>query len=129
VLWLGGFELLPVVHLAFHGAFGVHHHGVSHDHPDAQDHSHDHGNADHAAAAEHPNERDEAPLEHGKGSLAHRDLAAEVPLPAIPVVPEALLGRAATLERIPESLPLEPRPDTKRARAPPGRTASRCIVS
>jgi hypothetical protein len=130
VLWFVGFELLPVVHLAFHGAFGEHRHGVSHDHHAAEDHAHDHGDADHGAEVEHnPSDRHEAPSEHGKGSLAHRDLAAEVPVPTIPIVPEALLARAVTFERRPDSLPSARRPDTKRARAPPPRPLSHGILS
>ena len=76
LLWLFGFDVVPLAHVVFHEALEEHHHGHHHE----QAHSHEH--------------EEEAPSqsEHGEGSVAHRDLAATVPLPGIPEVLGALLS-------------------------------------
>lgn len=69
-----------MLHLTFHGLLGEHHHGVASyhahgDRPDGEAHE-----TDDASWG------DEAPSEHGEGSLAHRDLAAHgSPLALLPV--------------------------------------------
>lgn len=82
--------------------------------------------ADRGEAGEHDNANDrasqgESPLDHGEGSLAHRDLAALLPLPGLPPVPEApFMGwLPATTHR---ELAGTPRPTATRARAPPAHT-------
>ena len=99
--WLLGFDIVPLAHMVFHQALEEHHHG---DHPDQ---AHDQG--------------DDAPspAEHGEGSVAHRDLAANVPLPAVPEVLEALLIRDAPAIFPHDELLTDRRPRTTRARAPP----------
>ncbi|MEZ4329161.1 MAG: hypothetical protein R3B40_28295 [Polyangiales bacterium] len=65
---------------------------------------------------------DESPLEHGQGSLAHRDLAALHTLPTLPPVPEAPFAGyvARTTHR---GRWLGQSPTDTRARAPPTETA------
>jgi hypothetical protein len=138
LLWISGFEAMPMVHLAFHDAFGDHHHGVQHEHH-AQDHHHreehahehhhhhrehgahrsDHGHTPDRAHAHHGHQNGETPAKHGAGSLAHRNLAAEHSLPSIPVVREALLARDDVFERTTESLRLDGQRLVQRARGPP----------
>lgn len=116
LLWLGGFELAPTLHMGFHEAFGEHHHGVSdhdpHHHGAETHHHHDHGSLEH----EQP---EDAPSEHGNNSLAHRDLAAEPSPVAVPPVPEALLAAEQASLPMLRSLRVQPRIESKRARGPP----------
>lgn len=124
VLWLTGFEVMPTAHVAFHGALGAHHHGVDREHVENEptgDRHHDH-NHDH----DHHHDGDEdhdSPSDHGKGSIAHFDLAANVPLPSIPEVQEALLTWSPPPSRAHDERPADRQPQTTRARAPPGQTA------
>jgi hypothetical protein len=135
LLWLGGFEVLPMVHMAFHDAFGAHQHGVrrdSHAHEDHHDghahHHHDHGHHhdDHGYARDHGKQDDpghddgDTPAHHGDNSLAHRHLAAEHSLPEIPPVPHPLVVRDRVFERAIESVYLEGQRVVSRARGPPG---------
>lgn len=112
-LWLLGFDVVPLTHLVFHDALGAHHHG----HPDEHAHPHDH------------EEENRSQSEHGEGSIAHRDLAANVPLPAIPEVLEALLAWAAPPLSLHDERPTDRQPNTIRARAPPTVAARAALLS
>lgn len=106
-LWLLGFDVVPLAHMVFHEALEEHEHGY------------------HIDRARHHHEGDEqpSPAEHGQGSIAHRDLAANVPLPGVPEVLEALLaGNVARLVPHDEG-PADRQPRTARARAPPNAAA------
>lgn len=104
-LWLFGFDVVPLAHIVFHEALE----------------EHDHGHADHHV---HDDDRDgPSPTEHGDGSVAHRDLAANVPLPQVPEILEALLAWDAPASASHDERPTERRPRTTRARAPPNVTA------
>ena len=98
-LWLLGFDIVPLAHLVLHDALEEHHH--EHAHP--RDHE----------------EKDRSPAEHGEGSVAHRDLAANAPAPGVPEVLEALLAWAAPSLSFPDERPTDQQPRTIRARAPP----------
>ena len=98
-LWLLGFDIVPLAHLVLHDALEEHHH--EHAHP--RDHE----------------EKDRSPAEHGEGSVAHRDLAANAPAPGVPEVLEALLAWAAPPLSFPDERPTDQQPRTIRARAPP----------
>lgn len=100
--WLLGFDVVPLAHMLLHDALEEHHHG----------HEHGHTHADDA--------RNPPPAEHGEGSVAHRDLAANVPLPTVPAVLEALLARFGPPSFRYDELASDPQPRTSRARAPPG---------
>jgi hypothetical protein len=104
-LWLLGFDVVPLAHLVFHEALEDHHHGHDHHHPLDDD------------------SKAPSPLEHGEGSVAHRDLAANVPLPQVPRILEALLTCDAPKIVSHDERPTERRPRTTRARAPPRVTA------
>lgn len=104
-LWLFGFDLVPVAHMLFHEALDHHHHGHHHDDPPES------------------GEQSSTPSEHGKGSVAHRDLAANVPLPAIPPVGEAPELLSFPAHSSPDDEPSIRRPGSTRARAPPGESA------
>lgn len=104
-LWVLGFDVVPLGHIVFHEALEDHHHG------------HDHHHA-------HQDDGDQPlPAEHGEGSVAHRDLAANVPLPQVPEILEALLTWDAPEIASHDEQPAERRPRTTRARAPPTVTA------
>jgi hypothetical protein len=101
--WTLGFELGPLAHLALHGVLAPH----SHSHASGERH------ADHDDDTRAPSDEP-----HGEGSLAHRDVAALVPLPAI----AALLGApiAEVLDRQGSADPCIARAVSRaRARAPP----------
>jgi len=102
-LWLLGFDVAPLAHVLFHESLGHHHHDAHHSH-----HHDDDGN-------------DETPSEHGHGSLAHRDLAAQVPTPGVPFVQEALLAWSSLPTRSYEERPVDRRPRATKARGPPAR--------
>ena len=106
-LWLLGFDVVPLAHMVFHGALEEHHHGHADDHA----HPHDH------------DEENPSPSEHGEGSVAHRDLAANVPAPGVPDVLEALLSWAAPPIPSHDERPTDRQPQTTRARAPPSAAA------
>lgn len=101
VLWLVGFDVVPLAHIVFHEALEEHHH------------EHDQGSHHHG---------DEAPVpaEHGEGSVAHRDSAAHVLPPGVPNVLEALFAWSAVAVPAPDERPGDPQPRATRARAPPG---------
>lgn len=103
--WLLAFDVVPLAHMLFHDALAAHHHG------------HEHAHA-HADGTEEP-----PPAEHGEGSVAHRDLAANVPLPTVPAVLEALLARFGVSSFRYDELTADRQPRTSRARAPPNLTA------
>ena len=107
-LWMVGFDVAPLAHMLLHETLDAHHHGHHH------------------AATGHHHEPDEedAPRDpqHGEGSVAHKDLAAQTPAPAVPEVLEALLTHAPTELWVPSDRPEDRRPHTTRARAPPTRT-------
>ena len=103
-LWALGFDVVPLAHMVFHESLEEHHHGHHHE-----------------PAADPHDEHDEAPtpLEHGEGSVAHKDLAAQTPLPAVPTVLEALLASDASSAPVREERAAERSPRTTRARGPP----------
>jgi len=103
-LWLLGFDVVPLAHLVFHDSLDHHDHGHHH----AGDHDHE--------------GQDETPAEHGDGSVAHRDLAAQIPSPSIPAVQEALLAATPTLIRAHDERPTDRQPQTTKARGPPAQT-------
>ncbi len=102
LIWAGGFELVPAIHLIQHAELAPHHHG-----------EHSHGGEPHTHEHEH-----EAPDEHGDGSLAHRGLAALSPPPALPPIERPFLGIARFDRAAPEQAPWR-EPSRPRARAPP----------
>lgn len=105
VFWLLGFDIAPLAHMVLHGALERHHHGHQ---------------REHAHAHEHEQEKNAPPpAEHGEGSVAHRDLAANAPAPAVPEVLEALLGWTAPPIPSCDGRPSDRHPRTTRARAPP----------
>lgn len=104
-LWLLAFDVMPMAHVVFHEALAEHEHGHRH----AQ-HSHEHS----------PDEEErQAPSEHGEGSVAHRDLAAQAPPVSIPRVLEALLAPENHTPTSYDEAAADGRPRTTRARAPP----------
>ena len=105
VLWLLGFDVVPLAHMVLHEALEKHHHHHGDHHEVAHQHGHD--------------EEAPSPAEHGEGSVAHRDLAANVPLPAIPEVLEALLAWHAPPAASHDERPSNRQPRTNRARGPP----------
>lgn len=109
-LWTVGFDVVPLAHMVFHDALEKHHHG--HHHEAAGD---PHAEDDHDEAP--------TPLEHGEGSVAHKDLAAQTPLPAVPTVREALLAHPVPTPAVREERAADRSPQTTRARAPPTRNA------
>ena len=135
LVWLGGVEVLPAFHVAFHGAFGTHHHGPRAHHHDALPHDAGHHGESSGAAHEyhHPDRhhhdaagdaqeehgRKERPSDHGEGSLAHHDLAIEHSHPSVPPVPEALLRSEPIVERIVSLLVSSSARRTHWARGPP----------
>jgi len=100
-LWLLGFDVVPLAHIVFHESLEHHEHG----HPHAQNHDHE--------------GQDETPADHGDGSVAHRDLAAQVPSASIPVVREALLAWGLLPIRVHDQPPADRQPRTTKARGPP----------
>jgi len=106
VLWLLGFDVVPLAHMVLHEALEEHHHRHAHAHP-------------------HDDQGDEEPRpsEHGEGSVAHRDLAANVPVPGVPAVLEALLAVSPPEPFSHDEQPADRQPRTSRARAPPLTTA------
>jgi hypothetical protein len=104
LLWLFGFDVAPMAHMVLHEALGEHEHGHRHD----QDHGHEHGQ-----------QNENGNGNHGEGSIAHRDLAAQVPLPSVPEVLEALLSSEVPSPPSHDEPPADRRPRTSRARAPP----------
>jgi hypothetical protein len=100
VLWLLAFDVVPMAHVVFHEALDAHEHGHSHGHsPDE--------------------EEPQSPSEHGEGSVAHRDLAAQAPPVSIPRVLEALLAFGSQTLPTYDEVAADGRPRTTRARAPP----------
>lgn len=102
-MWVFGFDVVPLAHMVFHEALEGHHHGHHHE----QTHPHEHG------------EEAPSPVEHGDGSAAHRDLAANLPAPTVPEVLEALLAWTAPSTPSHNERPTDRQPRTTRARAPP----------
>ena len=126
LLWLFGFDVAPMAHMVLHDALEAHEHGHrhrhvqdhGHEHRHVQDHGHEHGDGSgHASEQRHENENGKG--DHGEGSVAHRDLAAQVPLPSLPEVLEALLSSEASPLPSHDEQPADRRPRTSRARAPP----------
>lgn len=107
-LWLLGFDVVPLAHMVFHEALEQHEHGH------------------HIDRAHHHHEGDEqpSPAEHGQGSVAHHDLAANVPLPAVPEVLEALFAWDVARLVPHDERPADRQPRTIRARAPPRSAAT-----
>ena len=107
-LWLLGFDVVPLCHMVFHELLDEHHHGHHHE--------------SHHGLEDDPDEGEQAPSEHGDGSVAHRDLAAQLPLPSIPIVQEALLNWSARAPGAHDERPADRRPRTTTARGPPAQT-------
>lgn len=103
LLWLFGFDVVPLAHVLFHEALEEHHHG-------------------HHRQQAHQNEHEEngpSPSEHGEGSVAHHDLAANASALGVPEVLEALLAWTAPPIPSHDERPADRQPRTTRARAPP----------
>lgn len=98
LVWAGGFELAPALHLIAHAELAPH----VHEH-DGERHVHD---------------GDEPPTEHGESSLAHRGLAAHTPPPALPPFDPPQLG-AVRFERTPPRQAPSRTLEGPRARGPP----------
>lgn len=132
-VWVGGFELAPAAHVAFHGLLPAHRHGDGHGHVHEAE---GHGGFDRVARLRALGEAGglaraskarpagargatgELPAEHGAGALAHRDLAAGGAPPGLPPVDPAIVGGA--IERPRPGIVDEGRPVAEaRARAPP----------
>jgi hypothetical protein len=115
LLWLAGFEALPLAHLAFHAELGPH----SHDGEAGALHCHGsicHGDGEDAAPA---GDRGPAPApDHGEHSLAHRSLAAHTPPPGLPPLPCARLLPVRVRDEAPPA-PASPDLVSVRARDPP----------
>lgn len=107
-LWLLGFDVVPLGHMVFHELLDEHDHGHHHE--------------SHHGLEDDPDEGEQAPSEHGDGSVAHRDLAAQVPLPSMPIVQEALLNWSARAPGAHDERPTDRRPRTPTARGPPAQT-------
>lgn len=138
-LWLVGFDLLPMAHLVFHDAVGDHQHGPRHSHAhDAHAHrvvdhdGHDHHPHSHQAGMRRPHSdahesqsADRSPSspsqdsEHGEGSVAHRDLAAQVAPVLVPTVPETRFAYEALCASSFDDDPSRVSETATRARAPP----------
>lgn len=120
MLWIAGFDVLPLAHIVFHEAFGEHRHGARQAHDRASGHSdhahHDHGDR-HVETADP--ESDLPDRDHGRGSLAHRDLAAQATQACLPPVPEARVAYLAPRVSALEDDPSRVRRTATRARAPP----------
>lgn len=97
--------------MVFHESLDHHEHGGHH---------HSHAGHDHQSEDENG---DESPAEHGDGSVAHRNLAAQIPLPSVPVLQEALLVWSALPTRAHQDRPVDRQPRTINARGPPAQTA------
>ena len=88
-LWLFGAVLAPLVHIAMHGSLAPHSHGTSLEAGSCHDgHCHDED-------AHEATRSDDDPSEHGRGSLAHGDLAALFPAPALILPPFVAIGERA----------------------------------
>ena len=103
LMWLLGFDVVPLAHMVFHEALEEHHHGHHHEQADQYEHE----------------EEAPSPSEHGDSSVAHRDLAANVPAPTVPEVLEALLAWTPPSNPSHDERPTDRQPRTTRARAPP----------
>ncbi|MEM6295418.1 MAG: hypothetical protein AAGA54_29360 [Myxococcota bacterium] len=122
-LWIVGFEVFPVLHTAFHDAFGHHHHAG-----DAHDHGHDHGHGDEDEHGHWVPEVPDDPAQDGAGSedddghgahaLAHHTLAAAPTPPPWPPVAEATVRRYAHAVALTQ-LVSSRAPQRLRARGPP----------
>lgn len=104
VLWLLGFDVIPLAHIVLHEALEEHHHGHAHAHADDRN----------GQGGGVP-----SPSEHGDGSVAHRDLAANVPLPGVPAVLEAQVACSHPDPVTHDEQLADRRPRSSRARAPP----------
>jgi hypothetical protein len=109
-LWILGFDVVPLAHEVFHDSLDDHVHGHHHD----SQHGHRHEGD--------PEKEKETPAEHGQGSVAHRDLAAQIPVASVPVVQEALLSWSAPAIRAHDERPADRQPRTTKARGPPAQT-------
>lgn len=107
LFWLFGFDVLPLGHMVFHDLLDDHHHHHGHTHHHADDDGDD----------------TPSPVEHGEGSVAHRDLAAHVPPPTLPAVLEALVCEDPLYDFRETETPTCRQPRTTHARAPPSLTA------
>ena len=103
LLWLLGFDVVPLAHMVFHEALEEHDHGGHHERAQSHDHEED----------------APSPSEHGDGSVAHHDLAANATALGVPEVLEALLAWTAPPIPSHDERPADRQPRTTRARAPP----------
>lgn len=102
LVWCGGFELTPIVHLFAHTAGAAHCHGAA-----CHEHESD-GEASELAAAS-----------HGAGSLEHRDVAAVGTPPAIVAWPMLVVGLAGAPPSTHPGSGADLAPTDTRARGPP----------
>jgi len=109
-VWLAGFEVAPVLHVAQHADLAPHAHGAPH--------THAHGGEAHRHDAD-----PEPDPEHGEGSLLHRGLAAHTAPPAVPPVDPP--WSVAVLPRFEApAAPATVDPAVPRARGPPAPTST-----
>jgi hypothetical protein len=81
VIWMLGFEVVPVAHQVMHAQIGAHTHGAAHCHSGF---CHSEDGADRAGASQRS-------TSHGAGSLEHRGIAALAPEITL-YVPELMLA-------------------------------------
>ncbi len=116
---------MPTLHMGLHGVLGEHQHGVpehGHHHQDGTEAHHHVEDGAHDDHGELEREHPDRPADHGKNSLAHRDLAAEQSPPSIPPIPEALLAAEQPSPLTLRSLRIERRLQAQKARGPPSLT-------
>lgn len=131
-VWLFGVVLAPLLHLGWHDALAPHTHALfthaaQEGHDDA--HGHAHGGEGHVHAdagddaAAHANDDvapdTDAPIDHGRGSLLHGDVAALFPAHALIEPPFVPVGLRATYDLACDGLPLARSLPATHARGPP----------
>lgn len=100
LVWIFGVVVAPALHLALHGSLSSHTHGahassrVDAATASSTDDCHEgHCHADPATIE--ADGSDDAPADHGRGSLAHGDVAALFPAPALLIPPFVAIAERA----------------------------------
>jgi hypothetical protein len=130
LMWLLGFEVAPLAHIATHVRGERHHHdatGATARDAESHEHGHEHGQ-EHGHVHIHESDRDTkgapgvegSPAPHGAHSLLHRGIAALAPKVPTPVVPPPAIHALVSL-RAPRDLIASRAPESARARGPPVR--------
>lgn len=104
--WLCGLVLAPLAHLADHARLGVH------------SHAGEHGEHEHPSRVATSDDGSGDPIEHGRGSALHGDVAALFPSPAFLLPPFVPFGHRAEPAPLAELRGLLP-PPVAVARGPP----------